>query len=293
VRVLLIYNPTAGEEDVEPTGLVSLLREAGHAVDALSINAEWEDALDGDFDLVAVAGGDGAVAEVLERLAGTGKVAALLPSGSANNIAKSLGYRADDSEEELIRAFDDAKRVRFDLGLVSFKGGEHPFVESAGWGVFADVLVRAEAFDAEPGGDEKIELGLRLLREAAERAPARSCRVVADGADLSGDYIAIEVANVALVSVNVPVAPAAHPGDGLLDLALVRPDDRGKLVDYAIARLQDGAAPPLDFDVRRASRVELHVPPSSPLHLDDELCGSAAERYLLSVGPGLEVLVPS
>ena len=47
MRVLLIYNPTAGEEDVEPTGLVSILREAGHAVDPLSINAEWEDALGG------------------------------------------------------------------------------------------------------------------------------------------------------------------------------------------------------------------------------------------------------
>ena len=90
MRALLIYNPTAGQEDVDPDELVSPLRAAGYKVDARSIDDEWEPALDGDHELVVVAGGDGAVTKVLKRLAGKDKVAALLPSGSANNIAKNL-----------------------------------------------------------------------------------------------------------------------------------------------------------------------------------------------------------
>ena len=87
MRALLIYNPTAGQEDVDPDELVSPLRAAGYKVDARSIDDEWEPALDGDHELVVVAGGDGAVTKVLKRLAGKDKVAALLPSGSANTEA--------------------------------------------------------------------------------------------------------------------------------------------------------------------------------------------------------------
>jgi diacylglycerol kinase (ATP) len=292
VRALLIYNPTAGEEDVDPDELVSPLRAAGYEVDARSIDDDWALSLDGDHELVVVAGGDGAVTEVLKQLAGKDKVAALLPSGSANNIAKALGYRADEPNEELIRGLDQARRVRFDVGLASWDGDEHPFLESAGWGIFADVLIRADEVENESGGDEKIELGLRFLRQAAEDARVCSCQVVVDGADLSDEYIALEASNVSLVSVNVPVAPDARPGDGLLDLALVRAGDRPTLMDYANARLEHRSPSALDLEVRRATRIELAVPPEWPFHLDSEWVRAPAERYSLSVGPGLEVLVP-
>jgi diacylglycerol kinase (ATP) len=292
VHALLIYNPTSGQEDVDPDELVSPLRAAGYEVDARSIDDEWEPALDGDHELVVVAGGDGAVTKVLKRLAGKDKVAALLPSGSANNIAKALGYRADEPEEELIRVLEQSERVPFDLGIASWNGDEHPFVESAGCGIFADVLVRADEVENAPGGDEKIELGLRFLREAAEDARVCSCQVVVDVADFCGEYIALEATNVGLVSVNVPVVPDARPGDGLLDLALLKAADCAKLAEYASARLDDRRPPALGFEAHRASRIELRVPPDWPFHLDDEPVSAGAERYSLKVVPGLEVLVP-
>jgi diacylglycerol kinase (ATP) len=292
VDVLLIYNPTAGDEEVEPEELVSPLRAAGYDVEARSIGRDWEPALEGDHGLVLVAGGDGAVAKVLKRLSGTDKVAALLPSGSANNIAKALGYRADESDEELIRGLTDAKRVRFDVGQASWDGVEHLFVESAGSGVFADLLARADRLEAHPGGEEKIELGLRLLSDAAASAPVHRYEIEADGADLSGDYIAVEAANVGLVSVNVPLATDARPCDGLLDLALLRDGDRATLVEYATARLEDRSPPDLDLTIHRASRIELRIPPDRPFHLDDGLVAPGAERHSLKVVSGLEVLVP-
>jgi diacylglycerol kinase (ATP) len=292
VRALLIYNPTAGDEDVDPVELVSPLRAAGYEVDARSIGGDWKTALDGDHELVVVAGGDGAVTKVLKGLAGKGKVAALLPSGSANNIAKTLGYGADEPDEEVIRRFEQAERVAFDLGLVSWNGKDCSFVESAGFGIFADVLVRADEVEDEPGGDEKIEVGLRFLREAAEEAGVFSCQVLVDGADLSGEYIAVEATNVGLVSVNVPVAPDARPDDGLVDLVLLKAADRARLAEYASARLDDRRPPALDFEVHRARRIELRVPPDWPFHLDDELLSAGAKRYSLKVVPGLEVLVP-
>jgi diacylglycerol kinase (ATP) len=292
VRTLLIYNPTAGEEDVDPDELASPLRAAGYEVDARSIADDWAPELDGDHEFVIVAGGDGAVTKVLKRLAGKDKVAALLPSGSANNIAKALGYRADEPNEELIRVLEQARRARFDVGIASWDGAEHPFLESAGFGIFADVLARAEEVGDEPGGDEKIDLGLGFLREAAEEAQVCSCEVVVDGADLSGEYIAVEATSVGLVSVNVLVAPDARPGDGRLDLALLRADDRARLAEYASARLDDLHPPALGFEVHHAGCIEVRVPPGWPFHLDDQLVSARAECYSLKVVPGLEVLVP-
>ena len=55
-----------------------------------------EDCLDGDFgDAVIVAGGDGTVGKVAKRLAGTDVPLVVLPTGTANNIARSLGIGVD------------------------------------------------------------------------------------------------------------------------------------------------------------------------------------------------------
>jgi diacylglycerol kinase family enzyme len=164
VHVLLMYNPTAGDEGADAGELVSLLEAQGHAVDAHSVKEPgWKAALDAEAHLVVVAGGDGTVSKVFRHVAGSGAVATVLPIGSANNVARSLGY-GDDPPETLIRGLPDAERRWFDVGSLSSAGGAASFVESAGGGVFAEMLVRAESVDADPGGEAKLELGLRLLR---------------------------------------------------------------------------------------------------------------------------------
>ena len=73
--------------------LTKLLESKGHDVLAKSIDDDgWAEALGGDAELVVAAGGDGTVAKVFKKLAGTGKVATILPIGSVNNIATSLGF---------------------------------------------------------------------------------------------------------------------------------------------------------------------------------------------------------
>lgn len=292
MRVLLTYAPAAGEDRLDVQGLVSSFEAAGHAVDAKSLAEDgWQSALGGDVELIAVAGGDGAVGAVLTCLGRRDLPVLLLPVGSPNNVAMSLGYRSNDSPAELVARLDALERAHFDLPTLSAASTGRRFVESAGVGVFGEMLLRAGATAVE-GGQAKIELGLRLLHEIADGASARACRVAADGIDLSGEFIAVEAMNVGLAGPDVPLAPDADPGDGLLELTLLREEDRMKLAAYAADRLHDRPVTALDLDVRRAKAIELYVPPKWPLHVDADVLDGSADRLTVTVEPGPLVLRP-
>src|ERR1700757_5272314 len=93
MRVTLIYNPTAGsDEQLSSNELAGLVRAAGHVVvQQLSHNDSWDEALKNPADIVAVAGGHGAVGKVAKQLLGKTAPSAVLPLGTANNIATTLG----------------------------------------------------------------------------------------------------------------------------------------------------------------------------------------------------------
>src|SRR5205085_12423826 len=101
MRVTLIHNPTAGDESFSATKLTALIEQAGHEVSYQSSKKDYKSALKEPADLVAVAGGDGTVRKVAIQLLGRNIIPiAVLPCGTANNIAKSLSIT--ESPPELI-----------------------------------------------------------------------------------------------------------------------------------------------------------------------------------------------
>jgi diacylglycerol kinase (ATP) len=294
LRVLLVYNPTAGDDGPDVDRLVELLEAAGHAVVAQSVKEDdWAAALGGEIELVAVAGGDGTVRKVFKELAGTELPATLLPVGSANNIARSLGFKeGEEDAARLIAGWADARGARCNLGRLASAAGEELFVESAGGGVFGEVLVRAEADNEKRQGEEKIEFGLQALAEIVREAEPLHWGIRADGSDRSAELLGVAAMNVRELGPNVPVAPEADPGDGLLELTLIAPGQRSAFLEYLDARIEGRTAEPPPFDVSRVRRIELEPPQGAPLHVDDEL---AEERGALTieVDGGLDVLVPA
>ena len=93
MRVTLIHNPTAGE-DAQPArdDLLRLLCSTGHVIFYQSSKEKsWKQALHEPCDLVVAAGGDGLVGKVAKRLIGRQTPLAILPLGTANNLARTLG----------------------------------------------------------------------------------------------------------------------------------------------------------------------------------------------------------
>ena len=294
----LVYNPFAGDERHEGEHLLERLEEAGHDARLVSGRKKLARQLEDPGELVAVAGGDGSVKEVAVALAGRKVPMAILPMGTANNIAKSLGVLG--SVDELIGHWPEAERRILRLGSVTAAGTTMPFVESAGVGLFAELVSRGEVeVDDNAAGltGHAIDRALLLLRRITEQRPPILRRLTLDGADLTGEYLMVEAMNIPLLGPNLPLAPGADWSDDLLDLVLVTERERVAIRDYLSARLH-GSAAPLKLPVRRGRRVTLQASPSE-LHADDEAWnheGNGSERdvciELGGEGEGVVVLVP-
>ena len=93
--------------------LVNALAEAGHEVIYQSTKQKhYKKALKQSADLVLAAGGDGTVGKVARELIDTGVPLAVLPLGTANNLARSLGFIA--APEKIIAGLNHGEKRTFD-----------------------------------------------------------------------------------------------------------------------------------------------------------------------------------
>jgi len=278
MRITLIHNPSAGTRTPGRDELIGALESQGHEVLYQSTEAgDFSHALGVPTDVVVACGGDGTVGKVACALLHRDIPLAMVPRGTANNIAGFLGI--DWSMEELAARVGtrDERRRRLDVGAARGPWGVARFVEAAGLGLVAALLRGAEhdfAHERLAKGQttpetQDVEHGASLLRRAMEQMRARPRRVEADGEDLSGAYLLVAALNVGRIGPRVDLAPHADPGDGALDLVLIREEDREALGSYLEA-LADGKRPVLQAGVRRVRRLLVGWP-SEGGHLDDEL----------------------
>lgn len=304
MRVTLIHNPkSGGARRLNADELLVLIREAGHAAVARSSKeADWDAVLGDATDLVAVAGGDGTVGKVVRRLLGRPVPVAVLPTGTANNVATTLGL-TDTPLDRLIAGWATARRARFDVGVASGPWGATPFIEGFGAGLFAGTMSRLD--DAESSErarldreDDKVTSVQDMLRERLRRCPAMDLMVELDGQDLSGEYVLLEAMNIRHVGPNLYLAPDADPGDGLLDVVLLPHGERDALDEY-LSQCRDGRPTSPSLTTHRGTRLrvvwngfDVHIddepwpggsakPPASPAGIDVTL-GSHSIEFLVS-----------
>src|SRR5919108_4270788 len=123
-KALLIVNPRsrsgadlleAAAERLEAHGIEPVHRESGRREDITSlIRAEG-----GDVDLVAVGGGDGTMSAAAPGVIERDLPLGILPMGTANDLARTLGIPAD--LETAIAIIAAGRTRRIDLGLVNGK----------------------------------------------------------------------------------------------------------------------------------------------------------------------------
>lgn len=289
MRIALVHNRSAGSARYEARDLLALLRLAGHDARAATVEPRsLGAAIRARPDVMIAAGGDGTVTTVAIALhkSGAGIPLMILPQGTSNNIACSLDI--PDDVPGWLASLHEARASPFDIGVVRAEREAKHFVEGAGFGVIGMMLARASTV-----GGRTVNHAIRLhshVVRAALRRPLREhgvarlirrippcfSRVVADGEDLSGDYIAVEALNIRQLGPQIVLAPQARTDDGMLDLLLVPPSDRGELADFVDAG-SVGTPPGIRRLVRRLDvtwpRAGGHVddaswPPSDRGHHD-------------------------
>jgi diacylglycerol kinase family enzyme len=291
MHVVLMHNPSAGAEDHSAEELVQAIERRGHRVTAsVAHRDELSEAVRGPCDLVAIAGGDGTVGKAVEALVGSEVPFTVLALGTANNIARTL--RLDAPVDERIDGWrSDVVRV-FDAAHGTLGDERKRFYEAIGFGAFPR-LMHAEADTPAPSDPgEKLVRDLELFHRHVAEAPLERYAIAADGEDLSGDYLMIEVLNVPFIGPNILLAPEASPSDGRLDLVVVGRAERDPLL-RALDRLRAGEDPTTALPTRRADRVVISGS-WSRYHLDGKHHEDRSGRLDVQIERGaLRVLAPA
>jgi diacylglycerol kinase (ATP) len=267
MQITLVLNPDAGDGATSSAEIQRAIEAAGHRVTVRRPGkSDLADAVRDPGDLVAVAGGDGTVGRVMKALAGTSVPMAILPTGTANNIATSLGILGDPAK--IVASWTGGAVRRVDVGSVRGPWGVTQFVESVGVGLLSH-LIHPEQGARLVGTDE----ARAEARRAARSLPATERRVELDGRDLSGPYLLLEAMNIRCAGTNLWLAEQARAGDGKLEIVRALERDRAGLV--ALVDTFGTSRPTLPTE--RGTRLRLWCTPDE-LHVDDEH-GAALGRW--------------
>jgi diacylglycerol kinase family enzyme len=147
-RMLIIVNPYATTVSDRLRNLVVYALQGRFDVEAVSTQAQnhatelSREAIDNGYDVVVAFGGDGTLNEVANGLAGSDLPVSVLPGGSTNVVARTLGIPNDvvDATEHLLALADDWQPRKIDLGKVN----DRHFVFACGVGIDATVVRRVD-----------------------------------------------------------------------------------------------------------------------------------------------------
>jgi diacylglycerol kinase (ATP) len=252
MRVTLLHNKSAGSENHAEHEIEASLRRAGHEiVDVISGLDELLATLNERRpELIVIAGGDGTVGRVACALAGRHVPLAILPLGTANNTALSLGIKG--SMDALVAGWARGTRRRFDLAILGEGDDLAPFSEAVGWGIFPDVMAEAERISLPDEREDTLERDRRLFRASIERAKPNDYEIDVDGETIAGEYLLVEVVNIPYIGPQLELSPNSNPSDGRFELVLAGESDRTALLELA-----DSGT--IASDVRLPTRSATHV----------------------------------
>jgi diacylglycerol kinase family enzyme len=287
MRATLFHNPTAGHKATKDD-ILAAMKLADFNVRYVSVKDDnFEEAFEKKADLLVVAGGDGTIAEVLTRLPDRAMPVALLPLGTANNIARSLGIAG--TPQELVETWKIDNTHPFDVGTVKASWGTSRFLEGFGVGVFAEFLKAADRGEKAKGADN-LRKGRALLEKQVKGAKPIELSIKIDGKTFNGEFLGVEVMNVPFTGPGLPLATKAHVADGLLDVVCFDAARRRDFEQWLDAP-QDAQAP---VTARQGKIIEL-VWADTANRLDDESYGNRDKKQVAEIAcekDKLKVLIP-
>lgn len=287
MRALVVHNPKAGKGSLSADALLRELGSAGLSLSyCCSNDATFEDSLREPADLLIAAGGDGTVAKLIRTMPYRSVPVGILPLGTANNIARSLGIAGTPRELATGWSLDHTRRL--DIGMARGKWGRCDFIEAVGVGSLTNAIQEVDAASVESAAP-LLHGRAALAKRLADADPTKT-RLTLDGRELSDDFLLVEIMNINAVGPGLKLAPDADPGDGLLDVVCLRAEQRAEMTEWL--RSPDHRSAPLA--VERSRDVEIAWR-ATPLRVDDQVLAekNGKRKATIRVEGHVNVLVSS
>lgn len=232
----VILNPTSGKGKGATLGPEFVLALTGLGVSVVDLSgANYEEATEngrraiaeGSIDALAVAGGDGMMHLGINLCAGTNVPLALMPCGTGNDAAMTLGIPIDKPEQAAKLALDSLPTPAVvDLGLGVTANRRFYFFNSASAGFDAIVNRRANRWKY-PKGPSRYTLAM-LYELMSFKSIKYQAKV--DGKPREIDGMLCAVSNGPSYGGGMLVAPEASVDDGKLDLFIVHKITKPELI---------------------------------------------------------------
>ncbi|MEO5617956.1 MAG: diacylglycerol kinase family protein, partial [Candidatus Eisenbacteria bacterium] len=259
----VIFNPASGrdgEDNAQRLGeVVRCLRNHGiHAHIGLKTSGKTARSLArksarAGHELVIVAAGDGTIGDVASQLCGTSTVLGIVPIGTMNNVARSLGVPLDIDAACALIAMGTTRQIDVGRVLSNERRDVRYFLEGAGIGLSALGMLAGQAA-------EKSQLGVvpKALQKFFEAKPG-AVHVQMDDIVLDATSSIVTVSNAPLMGGNLLIAPDAKMDDGMLDVTVYDGMGKAALTKH-FKSIAKGEADPLKTYRARRVRIESENP---------------------------------
>jgi diacylglycerol kinase (ATP) len=235
----------------------------------------------GGANLLVVVGGDGALNEVVNGLAGLDEapLVALIPRGTGGDFGRTFGIPNDVAAAARIALTGETQTI--DLGRVSYRAWDGHEAEA----LFANVASAGmSGAIAKRANDTSKAVGAKASYLWATFAvfagwSAVETRLVVDGESRSGRMFDVVVANGRFFGGGMKMCPDARPDDGLFDVVTIGDVTKRDLV-LTMPKIYRGThLPHPKAEALRGRVVTVETDEPVPVELDGEQPGTTPARF--------------
>lgn len=269
-RAKLIFNPASGAAKESPVMLIDVITQMQawklvpevYLVEPLSdLSQVVRDALQRGIRLFVVCGGDGTIDAVAGALVGTRATLGIIPTGTQNNVALSLGIPADIAAAVAI--LRTGRRIKVDVGVAVCGETRRPFLEICSVGLLSALFPAAD--DIQHGNLARIGDFLSTL---VSSPPAEIHLTLDDKQEIHTVGHVVLVSNMPYTGPHYRVASATSFADGLLDLLLFADLSKLALLGHAVQEVTMAGRDDPHIQRYRVRRVHIETLPAMPVIVD-------------------------
>lgn len=273
-KVLFIINPNSGvdrvkalhhaiEENLDPEKFTFesvYTQYAGHGTELA------REGVAVGFEIIVAVGGDGSVNDVIQGLYGSGAALGIIPKGSGNGLARSMGIPLNT--EKAIRVLNQMEAISIDLG----RADGHLFVSNAGVGF--DTVVTQKFAQSQRRG---LAAYIGIISKYLWRYRLRSWNIDVDGNRFSRQAFMVTVANGIQLGYGFKIAPPADLQDGVFDIVILNKFPRIMASLIALRAFSGSILQSRYVTYLKGKKIKISHPEMTLLQLDGETypCGEA------------------